>query len=252
LRNTYLFQIYFSSSTSPFFYILKSLSVFPPLLRWRVYFSNTLSPSISHFKKKISTTVVYYSTWSTSGVWKKNLSKHSRHQQSTTLQQLMSFLYTSPPRQLDSVLYYEKKSIILLVRIGEKSTITTTLGCKPLWCSLLCDDKERVCTASISGHGQVQETEPRRTGSHSVRHISGLPVSMAMPMLETLRYFYPNLSQLRRGRFCSFVFVIITNSLLLLLCRSDLIKDAVKKYDEKTKKSALLYSFYNQSSCFFI
>jgi hypothetical protein len=75
----------------------------------------------------------------------------------------------------------------------------------------------------------------RRTGSHSVRHISGLPVSMAMPMLETLRYFYPNLSQLRRGRFCSFVFVIITNSLLLLLCRSDLIKDAVKKYDEKTK-----------------
>ena len=92
----------------------------------------------------------------------------------------------------------------------------------------------------------------RRTGSHSVRHISGLPVSMAMPILETLRYFYPNLSQLRRGRFCSFVFVIITNSLLLLLCRSDLIKDAVKKYDEKTKKSALLYSFYNQSSCFFI
>jgi hypothetical protein len=81
----------------------------------------------------------------------------------------------------------------------------------------------------------------RRTGSHSVRHISGLPVSMAMPMLETLRYFYPNLSQLRRGRFCSFVFVIITNSLLLLLCRSDLIKDAVKKYDEKTKKSALFF-----------
>merc|ERR1719158_769914 len=54
-------------------------------------------------------------------------------------------------------------------------------------------------------------------------------------------HFYPNLSQLRRGRFCSFVFVIITNSLLLLLCRSDLIKDAVKKYDEKTKKSALFF-----------
>merc|ERR1712241_1348155 len=79
------------------------------------------------------------------------------------------------------------------------------------------------------------ETEPE--GPEVIRFviISGLPVSMAMLMLETLRYFYPNLSQLRRGRFCSFVFVIITNSLLLLLCRSDLIKDAVKKYDEKTK-----------------
>jgi len=136
LRNTYLFQIYFSSSTSPF--STQVLSVFPPLLRWRVYFSNTLSPSISHFKKNL-----YYCRLLLYLIYFRCVKKKSVK----TLPS--STVYYSTAIDVISVLlpanliqsYTMKKSIILLVRIGEKSTNTTPLGCKPLWCSLLGDDK---------------------------------------------------------------------------------------------------------------
>jgi len=162
----------------------------------------------------------------------------------------MSFLYTSPPRQLDSVLYYEKKSIILLVRIGEKSTITTTLGCKPLWCSLLCDDKERVCTASISGMARYRKRNPKDRKSFGSSYF-GLTRFYGHAHVGKSAVFLPQFISTETGTillicFCYYYEFIITITLSIW---SD--KRCCKKVRWKNKKIRLAVFFLQSKLLFF-
>jgi len=150
-----------------------------------------------------------------------------------------------PPRaNLIQSYTMKKKSIILLVRIGEKSTITTTLGCKPLWCSLLCDDKERVCTASISGMARYRKRNPKDRKSFGSSYFGLTRFYGHAHFWKLCGAFLPQFISTETGTillicFCYYYEFIITITLSIW---SD--KRCCKKVRWKNKKkSALLYFF---------
>ena len=200
------------------------------------------------FSQKLSletSTTVYYSTTcyyaTTSGVCKNSVKIPSctppqASSKSTTLQQLMSIFRISPFQH--SVFKSNpagtglEKNQYLIHHSGWLQTSVMF----PIYSAT---DKR------VVGNGQVPETESLKTFVYLFVYDRKLFVSIYF----RLGSFHDHLSYLSlantRGRFCSFVFVILRIHYYYYSVRSDLIKRCCKKVRwKKIKRKLLLFSYY--------